>query len=71
MELEKRIELYLKRTGAPTTRIGRLAINDPHFVFELRRGRVVRETTAARVHDWLDRQEAGVGAREGSAAPRR
>ena len=58
MLLRRRIELYLRRTRIPPTRFGREALNDPRFVFDLRRGREVGERTAARVHAWLDRQGA-------------
>lgn len=56
MQLHERIEKYLKRSGFPPTRLGRLALNDPCFVFDLRKGREVGERTAAKVHAWLDRQ---------------
>jgi len=58
MDLEKRIELYLKESGHSAARAGRDALNDPRFVYELRRGRQVRERTSSRVHEWLDRQGA-------------
>lgn len=54
MHLHRRIERYLKRSGTPPTRLGRLALNDPRFVFDLRKGREVGERTAAKVHAWLD-----------------
>jgi hypothetical protein len=58
MDLERRIEQFLKRSTISPTRLGRLAINDPCFVRDLRKGREVSDKTAARVHDWLDRQDA-------------
>jgi hypothetical protein len=58
MGLERRIEQYLKRSGISPTSLGRLAVNDSNFVFALRKGRKVGESTASKVHLWLDRQGA-------------
>ncbi len=57
MDLLARILPYLRRTGMATTRFGRLVVNDPRFVEDLRRGREPRVTTARRVHAWLDGQD--------------
>lgn len=57
MHLRRRIELYLRRNRMSPTRFGREAVNDPRFVFDLRNGRELRETTAQRVSTWLDRRE--------------
>ena len=58
MHLQRRIELYLRRTRTAPTRFGREAVNDPRFVLDLRQGRKVRQRTASRVHAWLDRRGA-------------
>jgi hypothetical protein len=58
MHLRRRIELYLRRNRIAPTRFGREAVNDPRFVFDLRRGRELRKNTAARVARWLDNREA-------------
>ena len=57
MNLRRRIELYLRDHAMAPTRFGREAVNDPRFVSDLRNGRELRETTAARIHAWLDAQE--------------
>jgi hypothetical protein len=57
MDLNRRIELYLRRTRTTPTRFGRDALGDPRFVFDLRRGRELREKTAARLTAWLDARE--------------
>lgn len=57
MLLGRRIELYLRRTRTAPTSLGRDALNDPRFVFDLRKGRKIGEATAARVNAWLDRRE--------------
>jgi len=57
MNLERRIELYLKRTRTAPSRFGLDVLNDRAFVFDMRRGRDITDKTAARVAAWLDRQE--------------
>jgi hypothetical protein len=37
--LIRRIEVFLRRTGMPWTKFGRLAASDPRFVGDLRNGR--------------------------------
>ena len=59
MDLHRRIEKYLRRTGMKPTRFGREAVRDPRFVFDLRNGRDPRGPTRARIVAWLDRQEGG------------
>lgn len=57
MSLRRRVESYLKRARISPTRFGREALNDTRFVFDLRRGRQVTETVAARVDAWIDNRE--------------
>lgn len=54
MHLLREIEKFLRSTGVPATRFGRDAVNDPRFVFDLRRGREPRPQTVARIVDFLD-----------------
>lgn len=54
MNLLRRIEIYLRRSGTAPTRFGRDAVGDPRFVFDLRNGREPRPATRARVAAWLD-----------------
>lgn len=58
MHLLTRIERYLRTTGTPPTRFGRLTVSDPRFVFDLRSGREPRPATERRVHRWLDEHSA-------------
>jgi hypothetical protein len=44
----------MRHTKMPQTRFGRLAINDPQFVFDLRRGRVPRAKTEKRVEHFMN-----------------
>jgi len=48
-----RIERFLRATNMPETRFGRLAINDPRLVRDLRNGRELRRRTAARIERFL------------------
>lgn len=57
MYLMRRIQLFLQRAEMSPTRFGREAIGDPRLVTDLRNGRELRETTAARIAAWLDAQE--------------
>ena len=57
MHLMRRIQLFLKRAEMTPTRFGREAVGDPRLISDLRNGRELRETTAARIHAWLDAQE--------------
>ena len=57
MHLMRRIQLFLKRADMAPTRFGREAAGDPRLISDLRNGRELRETTAARIHAWLDAQE--------------
>jgi 2,4-dienoyl-CoA reductase-like NADH-dependent reductase (Old Yellow Enzyme family) len=59
VELLRRIEKYLRRSGTPATRFGREAVHDPRFVLDLRKGREPRRATVARVQHFLDGRENG------------
>ena len=54
MHLLREIEKFLRSSGVPAARFGRDAINDPRFVFDLRRGREPRLQTVARIVDFLE-----------------
>jgi len=51
--LIRQIERFLRETGMPWTKFGRLAAHDPRFVEDLRNGRVPRPTTRARIEVWM------------------
>ena len=48
-----RIQNYLRRTGMPETKFGRLAVNDPRLVGDLRRGRSPGARITARVDRFI------------------
>lgn len=52
--LIRRIEKFLRETGMPWTKFGRLAAHDPRFVQDLRNGRVPRPKTASRVEHFMN-----------------
>ena len=49
-----RIERFLRETGMPWTKFGRLACSDPRFVQDLRNGRSPRVATAKRVEHFMN-----------------
>jgi hypothetical protein len=57
MHIGREVERFLRRTGMPATKFGRLAVNDPRFVLDLRNGREPRSHTAARVIDFIATQD--------------
>lgn len=58
--LIRTIEKFLRHTGMPWTRFGRLATHDPRFVGDLRRGRTPRAETVARVERFMARHLASL-----------
>lgn len=55
--LIRSIEKFLRRSGMPATKFGRLAAHDPRFVLDLRNGRIPREETARRIEKFIAAQE--------------
>ena len=51
--LIRRIEKFLRETGMPATKFGRLATQDPRFVLDLRNGRMPRTGTERRVDGFM------------------
>lgn len=49
-----RIERFLRDTGMPWTKFGRLAAHDPRFVEDLRNGRIPRDRTQKRVEHFMN-----------------
>lgn len=52
--LIRKIEVFLRRTGMPATKFGRLATQDPRFVLDLRNGRTPRSGTERRVEHFMN-----------------
>jgi hypothetical protein len=52
--LIRKIETFLRRTGMPATKFGRLAARDPRFVLDLRNGRSPRTRTERRVEHFMN-----------------
>ena len=51
--LIRQIETYLRKTGMPWTKFGRLAARDPRFVEDLRNGRCPRPATERRIENFM------------------
>jgi hypothetical protein len=52
--LIRKIEKFLRETGMPATKFGRLATHDPRFVLDLRMGRIPRSSTEKRVEHFMN-----------------
>lgn len=52
--LIRKIEVFLRHTGMPATKFGRMATKDPRFVLDLRNGRMPREKTERRVEHFMN-----------------
>jgi hypothetical protein len=53
-----KIERFLKVHSMPQTKFGRLAVNDPRLIGDLRNGRELRSATRARVEAFMARAGA-------------
>lgn len=51
--LLRQIERFLRQTGMPWTKFGRLAVSDPRLVADLRNGRVPRDAMIERVEAFM------------------
>ncbi|MXP25846.1 hypothetical protein GRI39_07300 [Altererythrobacter indicus] len=51
--LIRKIEVFLRSTGMPATKFGRLAAHDPRFVIDLRNGRIPRGGTEKRIESFM------------------
>ena len=61
--LIRKVEVFLRRTGMPATKFGRLAARDPRFVADLRNGRTPRPYTERRVEHFMNTQWEAFDAR--------
>ena len=51
--LIRTIEKFLRQTGMPATKFGRLAAQDPRFVLDLRNGRIPRTGTERKIEGFI------------------
>ena len=56
MDVRQRIDRYLKATAMPPTRFGRLAVNDPRLVGDMKNGRQLGPAIVRRIDAFLDEQ---------------
>lgn len=52
--LIREIEKFLRHTGMPATKFGRLAVKDPRLVHDLRNGREPRAPMERRVEHFMN-----------------
>ena len=53
-----KIDRYLRQTGMPTSKFGRLAVGDPRLVHDLRLGRQPRAPMVARIETFIERHRS-------------
>jgi len=53
MAVLPKIHKFLRHSGMPESKFGRLAVNDPRLVRDLRNGRELRARTVARIEAFL------------------
>lgn len=54
MTLLRKVEIFMRETGMPHTKFGRLAARDPRFVDDLRNGRIPRPKMEKRVEHFMN-----------------
>lgn len=59
MAVLPKIHRFMRRTGMPATKFGRLAVRDPRLVHDLRKGREPREDMVARIEAFIASQTGG------------
>jgi len=55
----RRIERFLRTTGMPWTKFGRLAVGDPRIVADLRNGRTPRPDMERRLEHFMNSYDEG------------
>ena len=58
MSILIKIDRYMRRNAMPPTLFGRLAVNDPRLVHDLRRGRQPRQAMVARIEAFIEAPRA-------------
>jgi hypothetical protein len=53
VHIGREVEKFLQRTNMPPTKFGRLAVNDPRLVQDLRNGREPRSPVVRRIVDFI------------------
>jgi hypothetical protein len=53
MNVLARVQRYLKSTGLPPTLFGRLVVNDPRLVGDMRNGRELGKVIRARIEAYI------------------
>lgn len=53
MDVHLKIDRFLRRTGMPPSKFGRLAVNDPRLVKDLRGGRELGHAICTRIESFI------------------
>ena len=68
-DLLRKIEEFCRLSGLSETRFGELTLGDKPFVSQLRAGRDLRASTAARLHKFMDEYQSGTPSHLGRYPP--
>lgn len=58
MTLLREVNTFLKKTGMAATKLGKVSLNDPNFVLDLRKGRDYRASTALKIRNFMGKHDA-------------
>jgi hypothetical protein len=61
MHINRLVEQFIRRHDFAPTRFGRLAVNDPRLVFDLRAGREIGPDLEARLRAFMAHYRPGAG----------
>lgn len=61
------IEKFLRRTGMPATKFGRLAVRDPRLVLDMRNGREPRRRMVIRVEHFMNKYAGSLQTQSGES----
>lgn len=61
MSILFKVERFLRQSAMPPTTFGRLAVNDPRLVEDLRRGREPRPITAQKIEAAIQSRTGQIG----------
>jgi hypothetical protein len=66
-EFKTQIETFIQRVGITPTTFGRMALSDPNFISQLRKGRVCSLRTAEKICAFMETYDQRWGAHRNAA----
>jgi hypothetical protein len=68
MHINRLVERFLRQTGLPPTKFGRMAAGDPRLVLDMRNGRELGEQMSNRLRDFMADYRTTSSVQEGTPA---